>query len=146
MAELTKTQRIWVAALRSDKYKQGKNRLKTVNENGVFHCCLGVAVELCPTAEWDLDSDMDGPRVQTVDGGNHHGLPPEVVFDWLDTAFIESENDGDSGAGSILLDIPGALATTMPLDLYAHNDNGLTFDQIADLIEYFGLAPLRTPN
>lgn len=37
----------WVAALRSGKYKQGRDKLKKKDTKGVIrHCCLGVLCEL----------------------------------------------------------------------------------------------------
>ena len=41
---------IWVKELRSDKYIQGKNKLRTTTPTGVTkHCCLGILSELCDT-------------------------------------------------------------------------------------------------
>jgi len=36
----------WLAALESNKFKQGKNYLKYEIQNEVFYCCLGVALEI----------------------------------------------------------------------------------------------------
>ncbi len=36
----------WIAALKSGKFKQGSKKLRYGNQNGTFHCCLGVLSEL----------------------------------------------------------------------------------------------------
>jgi hypothetical protein len=53
----------WIADLESGKYKHGKKRLMTIQDNGdVEHCCLGV---LCETL---------GKRILPIalDHGDHH--------------------------------------------------------------------------
>ena len=42
--------KIWIEALRSDKYWQGKGVLKSTD--GKRHCCLGVACELSNLGNW----------------------------------------------------------------------------------------------
>lgn len=38
--------KLWVAALRSGEYRQGKNQLRTGKGSTVKHCCLGVLEDL----------------------------------------------------------------------------------------------------
>lgn len=38
--------KLWVSALRSGKYKQGKDALCRGNQNGTRHCCLGVLSDI----------------------------------------------------------------------------------------------------
>ena len=61
----------WVGALRSGKFLQGKEKLKS--EDGYF-CCLGVLTHLCRKGEWTeaqgaedfLENDvMDWARLET---------------------------------------------------------------------------------
>lgn len=39
----------WIDALRSGDYKQGKRKLKNVDQYGQYFCCLGVLKELEPS-------------------------------------------------------------------------------------------------
>lgn len=41
-----KIKKLWVKALRSGKYKQGKTKLHYGNQNGSKYCCLGVLSDL----------------------------------------------------------------------------------------------------
>ena len=41
-----KVKKLWVAALKSGEYKQGRRHLCYGNQNGTYHCCLGVLSEL----------------------------------------------------------------------------------------------------
>ncbi len=72
--------RAWVAALRSGKYKQGQNRLKTMD--GRF-CCLGVLCDLHNQTvvrnQWT--KDISGPNYGY---GKHRsaGVLPLSVMRW----------------------------------------------------------------
>lgn len=118
--------RNWTAALRSGKYTQGTDHLRTVVRNTVMHCCMGVAYEVTPGTvgedEWRI---LDLPERSLAEAlgmtvPDHHG-----------------------GYESLSLDIEGVPFTRWDdmncKDLSVLNDEvGLTFDQIADLIDYFG--------
>jgi len=36
----------WISALKSGKFKQGRGKLRYGNQNGTYHCCLGVLSEI----------------------------------------------------------------------------------------------------
>lgn len=123
----------WVSALRSGEYEQGTGALRV----GDKFCCLGV---LCDIAikqfdlELEVEKDMSGcnddtccdpnrPKAMTYDGEGSY--LPSVVMDW---AGLETKG--------------GALVTPVmtPIDddaesLSVANDGGLTFPQIADIID-----------
>ena len=58
----------WIEALRSGKYKQGKNRLHRAEDNS--YCCLGV---LCEVAGFEK-------RESTDERGNAYKLPDGVTY------------------------------------------------------------------
>lgn len=93
--------RKWVKALRSGKYKQGKECLR----NGERFCCLGVACELA----------KDSGVIKKYFGTDQ--FMPEKVREWLGLI----SDSGECACGT------ESLATA--------NDNGITFFEIADLIE-----------
>ena len=100
----------WIEALRSGKYKQGKKRLKTLEEN---YCCLGV---LCDIVKDELGIEWHESNEYYVISGNAGVLPNDVI------------------------DYTGLLSTTLPGNpnrcLEGLNDlYGYTFEQIADVIE-----------
>jgi hypothetical protein len=113
--DLTEPQRAWVEALRSGKYKQGRGALGADNE----FCCLGVACELAVKAGVI-------PRPNKCDDGLYQygraGLAstaflPVCVRQWLG---VTTEHGGlPLGHGS----------------LADKNDQGWSFEEIADLIE-----------
>lgn len=41
-----KTCQRWIKTLRSGKFKQGTGRLRSGNQHGTRHCCLGVLTEI----------------------------------------------------------------------------------------------------
>lgn len=110
----------WVAALRSGKYKQGKDRLRT----GDSFCCLGVLCDLVDRGSWTLSPQKSLASHADV---FQHGrrdvqyacLPKEVT----DTVGMKTRT--------------GTFATSpgesTALDVL--NDTGKDFDYIADLIE-----------
>lgn len=57
----------WVEALRSEKYKQGKNMLKTICEGEYKYCCLGV---LCELQNQDFEVDFIKSNSYHIDNVN----------------------------------------------------------------------------
>lgn len=105
MSNLTKPQQLWVDALRSGEYKQGKGAL----QSGDSFCCLGVA---CIVAE------KHGVPVEKVHGrvlGSHLSLQVGVQR-WLGL----SDCTGIYSKGTSLAGL---------------NDTGVPFSEIADIIE-----------
>lgn len=105
----------WIAALRSGKYVQGRQRLKTVpGTTGVAeHCCLGV---LCEVLGMKSRPNLGpGNIVHTFGRGSCTYLPPTVVR--------------KAGMKTSI----GYVNTSV--DLVALNDNGTSFEEIANLIE-----------
>jgi len=138
----------WVAALRSGEYQQGKANLRAADNT---YCCLGVLCELAVQAgvarAWRAKA---GDRWLYY--GTSHlrenasgGYPPPVVGTWsgwggeidapvvtVPAAWLVSStghqysDDGDDGADNVIA----------RMDLVTANDRaGLTFEQIAQLIE-----------
>lgn len=116
--------RLWLEALRSGEYPQGREVL--CNPDGEY-CCYGVATDLAVKAgktEW-IDS-----RFTSGQQSHDSAMPGERVRAWL---FPE---------GEIFLwpafPFPADRADVTPATSPAAlNDHGLTFSQIADLIDFW---------
>ena len=96
----------WVEALRSGKYEQGKRRLKQ-RDSG--HCCLGVLCDISP-----------------IMGINYNlSLTPAKVVEW-------------SGMKTSTGELPKSYKTKHIRfhHLWQLNDFGLSFKQIANIIEH----------
>lgn len=96
----------WVEALRSGRYQQGKNVLRSLSDN---YCCLGVLCDLIAPSDWH-----EADRGQFA---HHHGgafMPGQDILDRLGL-----ERDGNLGA----------------VRLSEMNDSGSNFYSIADFIE-----------
>lgn len=104
-----------VEALRSGKYKQTAGRLKTV----YGFCCLGLACELSGLSEWETRAS---------------GFAYLKQLGTLDNAVIEYYGfEGDCG-----FRVPTANGDE---HLASLNDSGMTFPEIATLIEqHYGLT------
>lgn len=113
--------KVWVEALRSGEYKQGKRALRT----GDAYCCLGVACDLYRKHEngpdWGQPFDD-----WTYDFLGHGGDLPKRVRDWLGLR----TPDGHHGLAS----------------LANLNDRGETFEYIAYLIESEPGSLFHEPN
>jgi hypothetical protein len=120
----------WLAALRSKDYEQGRNYLAKIALNGNrYHCCLGV---LCDLATKD---EVISQEVSSLEPGRLHrligfagalSLPGNEIDVWTGlevTATDSSRNDGEA----------------YPIDFYTvlaeKNDQGATFEEIADFID-----------
>lgn len=115
----------WIAALRSGDYKQGEKILLTVEDGGEKrYCCLGVACELARKNNW-IDGWWEG--------------------NWFLTARFDPINEGKLAATKMFYQyLPPSLAQLLGItpccDLpkgsaASMNDNGATFEEIADAIE-----------
>lgn len=116
----------WLTALRSGKYEQGKGFLKNLDNN---FCCLGVLCdiaikenpELGKWVENDNDNYDEGDSItnhyviETKDG-DESGVLPDAIRSW---ANMES---------------PNPYITTKGMTLAQLNDQGNSFNQIADII------------
>lgn len=104
----------WVAALRSGEYKQGQGKLRPSTEE---YCCLGVLCDIyskeTKTGLWNRDEFF-------VNDSSATDLPPKDVDKW---AYINLEEDKTF------------LYETSKGYLPELNDDGLSFTDIADLIE-----------
>lgn len=117
----------WIAALRSGKYLQGTGCL--CREGKL--CCLGVLCDISGKGGWDDSTEADNLS---------SGIKDYVITDTAERMYelIDLCKDGfgiKTGAGWIpaeYLDLHGNKTS-----LAAMNDGGCTFDQIADLIDYF---------
>lgn len=116
----------WVKALRSNKYKQGKDLLCT--DDNKF-CCLGVLCDLYQNEakrnkKAQLNSLIDKKIGCVVYGGEMRFLPNKVM-DWAGL-------NTDKGVTShIKRSAPYSKCTS----LANMNDCGLTFETIANFIE-----------
>lgn len=124
----------WVAALRSGKYQQGTGCLRysdtlsnAVPVEGTSFCCLGVLCDLYVEAHKDEPGWLDD---DTIKGEEHH-LPTEVML-W---AGISSENGQLHNGPACIEDNEHEECPHVWHDnLVDMNDEGCTFEQIADVI------------
>lgn len=109
--------KIWVDALRSGEYTQGRERLKKITKGVVTHCCLGV---LCELYNQQNDQPLKQQTTNDVDDdcvcfdGCFINLPP-IIQEW-------------AGLGSRFGVYRWGILSHM-------NDEGVSFPEIADAIE-----------
>ena len=102
----------WVQALRSGEYQQTSGGLKATSGNRASYCCLGVLCDVSGLGDWSASNCY-------VIGGNAAlGILPEEVAKWAGF----SSSDPATGENDWTR-------------LSFVNDNGLSFADIADLIE-----------
>lgn len=121
---------LWVAALRSGKYKQGRGYLRREIRGEMEYCCLGVLCDISGVGEWY------GSRYQETKSGLHSDLKPEEdVREWSGLWSVS----GFPFRGAVTVtDFGGwpVTASGLPVNLVTLNDQGeTTFEQIANLIE-----------
>lgn len=104
----------WLQALRSEKYLQGKSRLRSKDDR---FCCLGVLCDIY--VEEGLGEWMKGDDCFDLNGSG--GYLPSDVIEWADLPHY----------AGWLGTIEGKPATTLSY----LNDSGKTFEEIADVIE-----------
>jgi hypothetical protein len=108
----------WVAALRSGRYKQARGALRDILDSGTpAYCCLGVLCDISDVGYWETRDHDDNVYV-CHSGQNSEVVLPRPVAEWAGIATPEGTYD--------LLN---------NVSLAKLNDNGMTFDAIADVIE-----------
>ena len=105
--------RLWLEALRDPKRQQGVGALRTLDGD----CCLGVLCDVSGLGTWGPIED-DGAAYVAQCGGRTDTLPPTVVA-W---AGLTDDN-------------PELRIGDQVLPAAEWNDNGKTFEEIADAIE-----------
>jgi len=113
--------RMWVAALRSGKYFQGTGALNRGDE----YCCLGVACEVAMANGLPVTKDRNVNGEIGYDGQT--AFLPEVVKEWFGMKYETGEFDNPKAGEDY--DEPKTL------ELHELNDEGMPFDEIADVIE-----------
>lgn len=102
----------WLAALRSGKFTQGTGYLakRHFDSPHYSHCCMGVLCEIL-----ELPTTCNGGKVKGYCDGSTEWLPDEAVR---------------------LAELPSGNPVTSKGQLTKLNDvDGLSFDEIADIIE-----------
>lgn len=136
----------WVKALRSGRYKQGKNRLRSRDGDQLRYCCLGVACNLAKLNWREAEED---------DYYNSYGIADadsNVVINWVNWAFSETAEDDlqkalradsvlaaqweqyEDWTAAAYVDLRFFKVDTADVLVYL-NDAGRTFEEIADFIE-----------
>lgn len=160
--ELTEEQleriRDYVAALRSGEYEQTTWRLgKVMSDGGKAYCCEGVAFERYHeqfkkfNTQWRATSDDVGACLFALEPeaedsrwqkGTYNTAPTNFwrAMGMLSTRSTASDFEFQLPSGQTLLD--GAEETHFDrIGFAVLNDEGFTFSQIADLIEWQFLPP-----
>ena len=124
----SKVKEAWVNALRSGKYEQGSERLRSVSG----YCCLGVLCDIYAqehNTEWEFRGNEE-TNLQPMDYWYYEGeseFLPESVMDWAE---LKTNNP------SLQVDVDdGEDSWNYKDDVSNLNDSGCTFAEIADLIE-----------
>lgn len=112
--------KLWVAALRSGTYLQGRNFLRRDYGGNSYYCCLGVLCEVLSVKSIAMGGDID--REQKFAYGD------EETKYYLPKTMVERAGLLTSKGNIVTID-------SVVLDLASHNDEGKTFTQIADAIE-----------
>lgn len=128
--------RLWLQALRSGEYQQGQSYLRRDDK----YCCLGVACEVAiahgiPVKKVEIGRGIISYVYDDADGSNQMLL--RVVAEWLgfDTANQHYWNN------PVVWTEEGHTTQS----LAALNDSGLSFADIADIIERNWLIPTEEP-
>ena len=109
---------LWIEALESGEYLQGRNQLVHEDDGIRRHCCLGVLCDLAGRAGVADSEDGGGGYFPFHTDG---ATLPEVVMEWA----------GVKAGTGVLPREEGSLTRD---SLMLRNDDGYTFSQIAQII------------
>lgn len=133
-----KNMRLWVAALRSGEFTQGRGSLKQATKGAPpQYCCLGVACEVAlrngvELLETHHTTPDEGWTVWSFDNANTY--LPRSVSEWL----AVTRRDDPMVGRIVRPEEPGEFKKAEEINaIYANDALGWTFEQIADGIEKF---------
>ena len=123
----SKIKEVWINALRSGKYEQGSEKLRSVTG----YCCLGVLCDIYAqehNTQWEFRGDEEiNPQSQDYWYFDEHSeFLPETVMNWAElkthnpTVRVHNDDEDTFYYTDELSDI---------------NDSGYDFSQIANIIE-----------
>lgn len=84
----SETKAKWVAALRSDEYKQGRGCLRSEADE---FCCLGVLADILDHKGWRRERSRSAWSWR---GGLLEILPEDVLNVWVQSVLTEVNDDG----------------------------------------------------
>lgn len=120
----------WLKALRGGEYKQGREYLCTIGEDGVaYYCCLGVLAEILGTKHAPIDNAASGiENVVKYKFGKleNSQMPPIQFWTAVGAPFVEVDRRGR---------VDGQDAKHFAPYLAEKNDEDWTFKKIANWIE-----------
>lgn len=122
----------WVAALRSGEYHQGRGALvrEGFEAQSLNYCCLGVLCELSPVVELVVQTIPDEDSYFRYRSTANHLDTDGSVLPLAARFWAELDDEGG--------ELPIVDRTGYNVNLPILNDDAkLSFDQIADVIEYF---------
>lgn len=124
-----------VAALRSGKYEQGQDTLRT--GDGKF-CCLGVACDISGLGRWNTSELMSYGAYEVVGGDANDVYLPMEVREWLGFGTTTGAFDADELPEELterLRSYAALIESDGTSTLALMNDNRIPFEVIADVIE-----------
>ena len=123
----------WVEALRSGNYLQTIERLKaTISDDKVGYCCLGVLCEIESVPNSRVHDDIDNRDCFEFEFNDHFTSNSSLNFGWAQKRGMNSS----VGEFVIFFELFGEKFYQVR-SLASLNDDGFTFEQIADVIDYF---------
>ena len=142
----------WIEALRSGQYQQITEGLHRVVNNCEGYCCLGVLCDISQLGSWSAVGNGEWYYYEGDDRSNDY--PPVTVVDAILAEELQVESVSEEGIKVAELKDPQGFAAAVQ-SLYFRksinvvensrvfeclatlNDNGATFEQIADVIEKY---------
>ena len=118
--------KLWLDALRSGEYQQGKGHLANIDEErSESYCCLGVACEVAIKDGLGLIKNIGPRNVINYGLARESGFLPNEVQQWL-----------GHDEGNVMVDFTDGESHTREEHVAFLNDSGKwTFEQIADALE-----------
>lgn len=122
----------WIESLRSGNYLQTIERLKaTISYDKVGYCCLGVLCEIEGVPNSRVYDDINNRAYFEFEFNDDFVSDTSLNYDWAQERGMNS-----TGEFLIFFELFGEKFYQLH-SLAALNDDGFTFEQIADIIDYF---------